>query len=162
MSLRSAPAPSLPSPVNLPCRKNPDCSDSVVAVSFPIYRILCVDDNDDSCFILSTLLRREGYEVSTADGVAEAKRAVSTGRFDLTVLDSRFADGSCVDLCRWMREQAPLTPVVFYSGAAFASDKEEGMCAGAAAYVSKPDIDGLLAAVNGLVRDKGRAAAGES
>ena len=33
--------------------------------------------------------------------------------------------------------------------------------AGAAAYVSKPDIDGLLAAVTALLRDKGRAAAGE-
>ena len=128
----------------------------------PRYRILCVDDNEDTCFVLSTLLRQEGYEVSTADGVAEAKRVVSTGRFDLAILDNRFAGGSGVELCRWMREQAPQTPVVFYSGAAFASDKDEGMCAGAAAYVSKPDIDGLLAAVNGLLRDKGRAAAGEA
>ena len=131
-------------------------------MSFPKYRILCVDGNEDTCFILSALLRREGYEVSTAEGVAEAKRAVSTGRFDLAILDNRFADGAGIDLCRWMREQAPQTPVVFYSGAAFASDKDEGMCAGAAAYVSKPDVDGLLAAVTGLLRDKGRAAAGES
>ena len=121
----------------------------------PRHRALCVDGNHDTCFILSTLLRWEGYEVSSAKGVAEAKRAVSSGRFDLTVLGNRFAGGSGVELCRWMREQAPDTPVVFYSGAAFKSDKEESMCAGAAAYVSKPDIEGLLAAVNGQLRDKG-------
>ena len=31
-----------------------------------------------------------------------------------------------------------------------------GYIAGAAAYVSKPDVDGLLAAVMGLLRDKER------
>ena len=123
MSLRSAPALCPNRPVNSPCRTNPDYSDSGVAVSFPKYHILCVDDNEDTCFILSALLRRESYEVSTADGVAEAKRAVSSGRFDLAILDCRFAGGSGVDLCRWMREQAPQTTVVFYSGAAFKSDK---------------------------------------
>jgi DNA-binding response OmpR family regulator len=127
----------------------------------PKHRILCVDSNHDTCFILSTLLRREGYEVSTAGGVAEAKLDFSSGRFDLTILDDGFADGSGVDLCRWMREQAPNTPVVFYSGMASGGGRDEGMCAGAAAYVSKPDIDALLAAVTGLLRDKGRAAAGE-
>ena len=128
-------------------------------MSSPRYRVLCVDDNEDTCFVLSNLLRREGYEVSTAEGIAEAKRLVSTGRFDLAILDTRFAGGSGVELCRWMREQAPRTPVVFYSGAAFASDRDDAVCAGAAAYVSKPDIEGLLAAVNGLLPDRGRATA---
>lgn len=131
-------------------------------ISFAKYRVLCVDGNHDTCFILSTLLRREGYEVTTAGGVAEAKQAALSGRFNLAVLDDSFADGSGVELCRWMREQVPDTPVVFYSGEYAGGDRDEGMCAGAAAYVSKPDVDALLAAVSGLLRDKGRAAASES
>ena len=127
----------------------------------PRRRALCVDGNHDTCFILSTLLRWEGYEVSPAKGVAEAKRAVLGGRFDLIILDEGFADGSGVDLCRWVREQAPQTPVVFYSGAYTEGDVDGGTCAGAAAYVSKPDVDGLLAAVNGLLRSKQLAASGE-
>jgi len=126
----------------------------------PRHRVLCVDGNHDICFILSTLLRREGCEVSTAGGVAEAKRAVLSGRFDLAILDDGFGDGPGVDLCRWMREQAPRTPVVFYSGASTEGDRDEAMRAGAASYVSKPDVDALLAAVAGLLRDRGRVAAG--
>jgi two-component system OmpR family response regulator len=120
-----------------------------------------VDSNHDTCFILSTLLRWEGYEVSSAGGVAESKRAVLSGQFDLIILDGGFADGSGTDLCRWMREQAPQTPVVFYSGAYTEGDGDGGTCAGAAAYVSKPDVDGLLAAVNGLLRSKELAGSGE-
>ena len=116
------------------------------------HRVLCADDHEDTCFLLATLLGSAECEVTTAGGTAEVKRAVSGGRFDLVVLDNRFADGSGVELCRWVREQSPQTPVIFYSGAVMESDRERGLSAGAAAYVSKPDIAGLLDAVNRLLR----------
>ena len=123
--------------------------------------ILCCDDYEDSCFLLSALLRKEGYEVTTAEGVGEAKRLLPGGRFDLAILDNRFTDGSGVDLCLWAREQSPRTHVIFYSGATSEADREQGLCAGASAYVFKPEVDGLLAAVNGLLRSKELAASGE-
>jgi DNA-binding response OmpR family regulator len=116
--------------------------------------ILCADDNDDTCFMLTTLLQGEGYEVSSADSIAAAKRAVSSGRFDLTILDNRFADGSGISLCQWVREQDQDLPIIIYSGTAFQHDKAESICAGATTYVAKPDIDGLLAAVKGLLQGK--------
>ena len=128
------------------------------------HRVLCADDHEDTCFLLSTLLGSARCEVTTAGGVAEVKRAVSGGRFDLAVLDNRFADGAGVELCRWVKGRSPQTPVVFYSGAAFESDRDEGLRAGAAAYVIKPDIEGLLDAVNRLLRGEeggARSAAGK-
>lgn len=109
--------------------------------------------------MLSALLGSEGYEVSTAGSVADARRAVSGGVFDLAILDNRFADGSGVELCAWVRGQSPETTVIIYSGAAFQSDRDEGMCAGAAGYVAKPDVEGLVAAVGGLLKSKECAAA---
>jgi hypothetical protein len=35
--------------------------------------------------------------------------------------------------------------LIVYSGAAFEGDRGDGVCAGAAAYVIKPDITGLAA-----------------
>ncbi|HKO97604.1 MAG TPA: hypothetical protein VJU86_11465 [Pyrinomonadaceae bacterium] len=43
------------------------------------------------------------------------------------------------------------TPVLFYSGAAYDHDKKRAIEAGANAYVTKPDIEGLLARVKELV-----------
>jgi two-component system phosphate regulon response regulator OmpR len=116
--------------------------------------ILCVDDHGDTCSMLGALLRAAGYEVTTAGGVAEAKRVASGRSFDLIVLDNRFADGTGEELCAWVRAHIPAAPVVFYSGAAYEGDRAGGLRAGAATYVVKPDIEGLLSAVNGLLRNE--------
>lgn len=108
--------------------------------------------------MLSALFGAAGYEVATAGGVAEARRALAVASFDLVVLDNRFADGTGVELCAWVLARSPATPVVFYSGAAYDGDKERALRAGAAAYVVKPDIEGLLTAVSRLLRDSECAA----
>ena len=117
-------------------------------------RILCVEDDEDSCFMLKALFETWGYEVTTAGGVEAALRLIRPQSFDLFILDNRFADGSGVDLCRRIRAADPQTPIVFYSGAALEADRERGLGAGAQAYVIKPDIDGLLAAVKELLEDE--------
>lgn len=110
-------------------------------------RILCVDDNDDTCFILRALLEKAGYQVSTAGSLSDALGLAGRDSFDLYILDNRFTDGSGLDLCRRIHELAPQTPIIFYSGAMYESDMKEGFGAGAQAYVSKPDIDQLLKTV---------------
>lgn len=42
------------------------------------------------------------------------------------------------DLCKKLREFDPITPILFYSGAAYESDKERAMSAGAQGHVVKP------------------------
>ena len=117
----------------------------------PRCRVLCVDDNDDTCFMLRTLLGTSGYEVETADGVGEALRLARTSHFDLYVIDNRYPDGTGADLCRRLREASPDTPVVVYSGAAYGSDRDEALDAGATRYVVKPAIDELLETVKQLL-----------
>lgn len=125
----------------------------------PKCHVLCVDDHDDTCLMLNSLLRQQGYEVTTAASVAAAESAVRRARFDLAILDNRISDGAGTDLCGWVREQAPGTPIIFYSAAAYQSDRDEGMYAGASAYVIKPDIEGLLTAISELLMDRECAAA---
>lgn len=110
----------------------------------PRCRVLCVDDNDDTCFMLRTLLGASGYEVETAAGIGDALRLSRTESFDLFVIDNRYPDGTGTELCRQLREARPGANIIFYSGAAYGSDKREGLDAGANAYVVKPAIDELL------------------
>ncbi|HEY9283788.1 MAG TPA: response regulator [Pyrinomonadaceae bacterium] len=121
----------------------------------PQPRILCVDDHDDTCLLLSALLGGSGYEVKHAGSVGEALGVAREEHFDLFVLDSRYPDGSGVELCRQLRQVRPQAPVVFYSGAALAEDEALGLGAGAEAYVVKPEIDGLLTAVERVLRGQG-------
>jgi len=128
----------------------------------PQPRILCVDDHDDTCLMLSALLGGSGYEVRSAGGVGEALGVARAEHFDLFVIDSRYPDGSGVELCRQLREVKPKTPVIFYSGASLAEDRARALGAGAEAYVVKPEVESLLTTVKDLLSGDGGAASGES
>jgi two-component system, OmpR family, response regulator RegX3 len=110
-------------------------------------RVLCVEDNEDICFMLSSLLRSEGYEPVTASTAGDALALDGRDRFDLFIVDTWLGEVSGVDLCRELRTALPGTPVVFYSAAAFEADQEAALRAGAHAYVTKPGTEELLEAV---------------
>ena len=122
-------------------------------------RILCVDDHEDTSFMLTHLLGLSNYEVTTARGMSEALDLIKTQEFDLYVLDKRLPDGSGLDLCRRLASVTPHVPIIFYTGDAYDLHREQGLCAGAEAYVPKPDIDGLTETVHRLLADKECAAA---
>lgn len=101
-------------------------------------RILCVEDDEDSCELMSFFLGSEGYEVVSANSAAEALMLAEGGGFALYILDNWFVSGSGIELCRQIRAFDPHTPILFYSGAAYDADIVEGMRAGAQAYLVKP------------------------
>lgn len=77
----------------------------------------------------------------------EALKLAGRAEFDLFILDTRLESGSGLDLCRALREAHPDTPVSFYSAAAFDSDRETALRAGASAYVAKPGTEEVMEAV---------------
>ncbi len=101
-------------------------------------RVFCAEDHDDTRQLLSLLLGQSDYEVEAAGTIREGLRMVGLKRFDLYLLSGRFPDGSGVELCRRIRQFDPFTPILFYSAAAYESDRQSGISAGAQAYVSKP------------------------
>lgn len=114
-------------------------------------RVLCVDDHHDTSEMLELLLAKEDYEVETAATMEEACRLASEKQFDLFVLDRRLPDASGVELCGKLQVLRPGVPCIFYTGDAYELHRQEAIAAGAAAYVAKPDIDGLIDAVQKLL-----------
>ena len=122
-------------------------------------RVLCVDDHHDTSEMLELLLAKEDYEVDTASTMAEACRLATEKQFDLYVLDRRLPDASGLELCDKLNEISPGVPCIFYSGDAYELHRREAIAAGAAAYVAKPDIDGLIDAVQKLLANSACATA---
>ena len=115
-------------------------------------RILYIEDHEDSRQMLSVLLGRAGYEVATATTVANGLILAGLERFDLYILDSRFTDGTGLELCRQIRAFDPDTPILFYSSAVYRSDIEAGIAAGAQGYLIKPTgIDIIEQTIAGLI-----------
>ena len=116
-------------------------------------RVLCVDDHYDTSEMLELLLSREDYEVETAGTMEEACKLAAAKQFDLFVLDRRLPDATGLELCERLQEISPGVPCIFYSGDAYELHRREAIAAGAAAYVAKPDIDGLIDAVQKLLAE---------
>lgn len=114
-------------------------------------RILCVEDDPDTCQLLSVMLGRADYEITCVRTVTEGVSLSRSGLFDLYLIDQRFADGTGVELCEKIRLSDPHTPVVFFSALARESDRNEAMAAGATAYLIKPNhLDVLAGTVRAL------------
>jgi len=114
-------------------------------------RVLCVDDDEDSRDMLSTLLGFSRIETKAVATAAQALSLIQAERFDLYLLDAWLPDLDGFELCRRMRAFDPDTPILFFSGAAYAADKKRGIDAGANAYVIKPDLAGLLGSIKQFV-----------
>jgi DNA-binding response OmpR family regulator len=115
-------------------------------------KILCVDDNADSCEVLTRLLILNGFAVEAVQDTAIAVERAKRENFRLFILDNKLADSSGLDLCRMIRSFDNTTPIVFYSALAYLKDQEAGLQAGAQAYLTKPaDWDKLIVTVRSLV-----------
>jgi CheY-like chemotaxis protein len=101
-------------------------------------RILCVEDHEDTCLMLTMPFAQQGHEAVSAGTAAEAVGSAGRGRFDLYGLDVSLRDGSGLELCSRLRAVDPEAKIVFYSGAAYERDRVVGLAMGASAYVTKP------------------------
>ena len=108
--------------------------------------------------MLQMLLAEEDYQVHTAATVEEACSMARKTQYDLYVLDKRLPDGTGLELCETLLKISPMAPCIFYTGDAYEIHRREAIAAGAAAFVAKPDIDGLINAVHEILSEKECAA----
>jgi len=118
-------------------------------------RILCVDNDEDTREMMDALLGEYGYEAVIAASVSDALERARFGGLALCILDYWLKEGNGVELCRQIRTLDAQTPIMFYSGAGYEADIQEGLDAGAQAYLVKPDFDNLKPTIDRLIDDAG-------
>jgi CheY-like chemotaxis protein len=113
-------------------------------------QVLVVDDSPTDLQMLSSLLKKGGYEVVTAvDGEEAIDKATST-RPPVVVLDIILPKKNGFQVCRQLKTTAETRDikVILVSSKSQDSDKFWGMKQGADEYIGKPYQDeDLLAAV---------------
>jgi two-component system, OmpR family, manganese sensing response regulator len=116
-------------------------------------RILLVDDEAEMTEPLSLLLRREGYHVDVADDGDQGEKLARSRQYDLLILDWMMPGKSGVAICRDLRAQGDVTPVLVLTAKDTIDDRVEGLDAGADDYIVKPfELRELLARVRALLR----------
>ena len=126
-------------------------------MSSPKGRILCTEDDADTRELLVYVLNLAGYEVTCTDSPFKALEMIKAEQFDLCLMDNWMPGFSGEDLCKKIREFDSKTPILFYSGAAYDTDKKRAMNSGAQGYLVKPvPEDTLLTEVARVIAESRR------
>src|SRR5438876_777248 len=100
-------------------------------------RVLVIEDDATVTEVVARYLDREGFEVRTAaDGPAGVRMALSSAP-DLIVLDLMLPGIDGFEVCRQVREVAPV-PIIMLTARGLESDRVMGLELGADDYVPKP------------------------
>jgi DNA-binding response OmpR family regulator len=82
-----------------------------------LHRILLVDDDDDVRSVMEATLQSRGFEVSTAEGVVEALKLITTESFDVLITDLHMPHaGDGFTLVTAMRHSQPDALTLVVSG----------------------------------------------
>jgi DNA-binding response OmpR family regulator len=109
----------------------------VTPMAQPAPRILLVDDEHSVQKLLSSALRKDGYEVVAAlDGRAALDR-VADSPFDLIVLDLTLPKIDGFEVCRQVRATSSV-PIIMLTAKVEEIDKVVGLEIGADDYITKP------------------------
>jgi len=119
--------------------------------------VLMVDDERSMRLVLSTFLKRKGFQVSEASGVGEAWKKIQQERFDVVITDLKMDDGGGIDVLRAVKRHTPDTPVIILTGYATIVSAIETMKLGAFDYLTKPfEPDELLLSIHKALEQNGR------
>lgn len=119
----------------------------------PRWRVLVVDDSAGVRQLIAATLSGRGFEVEVAENARQAVQAISSGRFDVLVVDYAMPRSNGVDLVRALRAGNLSIPIVMVSGVATSEEQAAAWEAGVNAYLDKNDLrmGALVSTLRGLL-----------
>jgi two-component system response regulator MprA len=119
-------------------------------------RILVVEDEPKLAAALDEGLREAHYTVDVAADGEEALDFTRTSAYDAMVLDIQLPRIDGLEVCRRVRAQGSLTPILLLTARDTLDDKVAGLDRGADDYLTKPfELAELLARLRALLRRNG-------
>ncbi len=116
-------------------------------------KILMVDDDLRMRELLQRYLTEQGFEIKTVSNSKEMDTALESESFDLLVLDLMMPGEDGLAVCRRLRSQNVITPIIMLTARGDEVDRIIGLEMGADDYLPKPfNPRELLARINAVLR----------
>ncbi|MCP3057232.1 sigma-54 dependent transcriptional regulator [Myxococcus sp. K38C18041901] len=107
--------------------------------------LLLVDDDRTFASLAATVLRHEGFRVTLAHSLHDARAALARQAPEVVVLDRRLPDGDGIDFLPELRAQFPDTAVMMVTAHGDIASAVDAIKQGARDYLSKPvELDDLV------------------
>ena len=116
-------------------------------------RILVVEDDKKVGAFLQRGLREEQYAVDLCRDGVEAVYLAQVNSYDVIILDIMLPGKDGFSVCKELRENSVLTPILMLTAKDALEDKITGLSEGADDYMTKPfSFEELLARIQALLR----------
>jgi two-component system response regulator HydG len=109
--------------------------------------VLVIDDEGGILDTLRILLKKEGYEVVTAQGGKAGLEAIRTASADIVLTDVRMPQVTGLDILQAVKEHDPMTPVILMTAQASLQSAIQAVNIGAFYYLQKPFANDELLAI---------------
>jgi CheY-like chemotaxis protein len=103
-----------------------------------IEKILIIDDERDLCMILSEVLKRKGYNVSSVNTLRKALNLLGKEVPDMVILDLKLPDGDGMSMITKIKKVCPQTTICVASAYGSEKKKAEAFLLGAFSFIDKP------------------------
>lgn len=116
-------------------------------------RILIIEDEQSMLMGLKDNLEIEGYEIDIADDGKDGLSKILENKYDLVLLDVMLPNISGFDICKTVRREGVLTPIILLTAKGEEIDKVLGLELGADDYITKPfSLRELFARIKAVLR----------
>jgi len=103
-----------------------------------IEKILIIDDERDLCMILSEVLKRKGYNVSSVNTLRKALNRLGKEVPDMVILDLKLPDGDGMSMIKGIKKICSQTAICVASAYGSEKNKSEALQLGAFSFIDKP------------------------
>ena len=119
--------------------------------------LLVVEDEKRLAFLLRRVLLEERHTIDLAHEGHSGLDLALSGTYDVVILDVMLPGIDGMEICRQMRAEQVMSPVLMLTARAAVEDRVMGLNTGADDYLTKPfAMEELLARINALLRRRER------
>lgn len=116
-------------------------------------KILVIEDDPSVRTLVKAVLEHNGNDVSTADNATDGQSTAINDDYDMIILDLGLPDGDGYEVCKNIRDQNVVTPVLILSGEQETDVKVKCLRVGADDYLTKPfNTEELIARMDAIKR----------
>jgi DNA-binding response OmpR family regulator len=116
-------------------------------------KVLLIEDDHKLSDLMKAQIVKQGIAVDTVFTGEDGLFLASENNYDCLILDINLPDISGFEVCKQLRAQKVITPILIITARDAVSDRIKGLDLGADDYVTKPiDAGELLARIRALIR----------
>lgn len=118
-------------------------------------KVLIVDDELNMRLVLAAMLKKEGYNVTSAADGREALQILKANKMDVVITDLKMPNLDGMGLLNCVTEQYPEVPVIMLTAHGTVATAVEALKKGALDYITKPfEIDDLKNIISKAIKTR--------